>query len=109
MAVRFFAKCCTESYAQRYECQVCRNGISFDVCLFQELNHLWSLGIETIGSCCGHHMNCTIQMGYIQVNPIYEQDMIDLGYERRVNEFGAVLFKPKTKIENIMWGQEYDR
>ncbi len=102
MAVRFFAKCCTESYAQSYKCQVCRNGIAFDACLFQELNHLWSLGAETIGSCCGHHINIPSYMACIQVKPMYEQNMIDLGYEKQVNEFGAVFFKPKTKIVNSL-------
>ena len=33
------------------------NDISFDGCLWTELNILWLQGIKTIGSCCGHHYN----------------------------------------------------
>lgn len=99
---RFFAICNFDSHVQQYECQVIKNDIAFDGCLWQELNWLWQQGVETVGSCCGHHINCPHDMAYIQVKSEYEQDMVNLGYEKQVNEFGAVLFKPKTKIENIM-------
>ena len=99
---QFTSVCSTESRVQQYECQVIKNDIAFDGCLWQELNWLWRQGIETIGCCCGHHINCPHNMAYIQVKSMYEQDMIDLGYKRSVNEFGAVLFKPKTKIINSL-------
>ena len=31
-------KCNKKSYVQKYECQVVKNGISFDGCLWTELN-----------------------------------------------------------------------
>lgn len=90
----YLAKCVFDSHCQQYECQVIKNDTAFDGCLWTELNMLWLDGIETIGSCCGHHIDGGIP--YIQVKKEYEKDMIEKGYEPFKNEFGNVLFKPKT-------------
>lgn len=90
----YLAKCIFNSHCQQYECQVIKNGISFDGCLWTELNMLWLDGIETIGSCCGHHIDGGTP--YIQVKKEYEKDMIEKGYQPFENEYGNVLFKPKT-------------
>lgn len=95
---RFLSICNFDSKVQYYECQVIKNGVSFDGCLWQELNFLWQKGIETTGCCCGNHVNSSADSAYIQVKPKYEQNMLDLGYKKRVNEFGLTVFKPKTII-----------
>ena len=89
-------KCNRKSHVQQYECQVIKNGISFDRCLYEELNLLWQQGIKTIGSCCGCHCNSLENSAYIQVIKEDEQKMINLGYQPIKNEFGNVIFKPKT-------------
>ena len=86
--------CNKKSYIQQYDCQVTKNGISFDGCLWTELNILWMQGIKTIGSCCGHHQNGGIP--YIQVIDEDEEKMIKLGYQSFKNQYGNILFKPKT-------------
>lgn len=53
-----------------------------DRCLEKEIKYLWSLGIPTIESCCGHNL-C---MGYISVkNEQNEKKMRDLGYKHQPN------------------------
>lgn len=89
-------KCNKKSYVQEYECQVVKNGISFDGCLWTELNILWLQGIKTIGSCCGRHCNSPKNTAYIQVIKEDEQKMINLGYKPIENQYGNVIFKPKT-------------
>jgi hypothetical protein len=89
-------KCNKKSYVQEYECQITKNGISFDGCLWTELNILWLQGIKTIGSCCGHHCNSAKDTAYIQVIKEDKQKMINLGYQPIKNQYGNVIFKPKT-------------
>ena len=92
----YLAKCVFDSHCQQYECQVTKNGISFDGCLWTELNILWLQGIKTIGSCCGRHCNSPKNTAYIQVIKEDEQKMINLGYKPIENQYGNVIFKPKT-------------
>lgn len=97
MIKNFKAFCNTKSHVQRYECQVIKNNVAFDGCLWQEINYLHQLGIKTIGSCCGHHIN-SINNGYIQVDPKDENKMADLKYIAFINEQGIKCFYPKTII-----------
>lgn len=102
---QFIAHCNTKSFVQNYECEVCRTNdklgkrICFDGCLWQEIFYLWNLGIVTVGCCCGNHVNSPLNSSYIQVKTENEQEMLDLGYKKRVNEFGAILFEPKTLFQ----------
>ncbi len=77
-----------------------RNLVTVDNCLVDEIKNLWSLGVETIGNCCGHY---TIEMAYIQVKPSSCDKMIELGYEQipptydcEGNTLGLWCFKPKS-------------
>jgi hypothetical protein len=102
---QFTSVCSTESHLQQYECSMMMfnkfqlNYITIDGCLWQEIKYLHSLGIETIGSCCGHHANSPLGSAYIQVKTECEQKMIDLGYTKHLNNFGLVWFEPKTVIK----------
>lgn len=65
------------------------------------MNILWLQGIKTIGSCCGRHCNSPKNTAYIQVKKEYEKNMIEKGYEPIENQYGNIIFKPKTIfIEN---------
>jgi hypothetical protein len=102
---QFTSVCSTESRVQQYECAVIlfdkfkSANIAIDGCLLNEIKYLHELGIETIGSCCGHHTNSPLGSAYIQVKSEYEQKMIDLGYTKHLNNFGLVWFEPKTVIK----------
>lgn len=50
--------------------------ISIDPCIYDEICDLWSKGIITYGSCCGH--NKTESM--VNVDNSNISQMIDLGY-----------------------------
>lgn len=50
--------------------------ITVDRCLEDEIKHLWSLGIETNGCCCGHNKIDP----YIGVYDEHIDHMKDLGY-----------------------------
>lgn len=97
----FLTNCNTNSHIQEYECQVIKNNVAFDGCLWQELNYLWEKGIKTIGSCCGHHINAKENKGYIQVEQEFEAQMVDLGYRKIINQHGITIFKPKTQIIEV--------
>lgn len=50
--------------------------ICVDPCIFEEIKYLWSLGITTYGSCCGHNTHESM------VN-VHDKDidlMLSLGY-----------------------------
>ena len=51
--------------------------VGIDRCILPEVEHLWSQGIETIESCCGHGKVA----GYILVKPEDAQQMLSLGYD----------------------------
>lgn len=50
--------------------------ISIDPCIVDEIKYLWSLGIETHGSCCGHNKADS----FVNVHEKNIQTMLDLGY-----------------------------
>ena len=53
-----------------------------DKCIAEEIKHLWSLGISTVESCCGHNF----AQGYICVkHKEDEKKMRELGYEKHFN------------------------
>ena len=69
--------------------------IFVDKCIENEIKYLWSKGIVTIASCCGHN----IVDGSICVHDDYIQQMKELGYEVLNNPSypGAEwMFKSKT-------------
>ena len=58
--------------------EIYKNGtLEIDKCLSDEIQHLWSLGIHTLGCCCGHNK----MKGFIQVERTDFKKMMDLGYE----------------------------
>lgn len=102
----FTSICSTKSQIQQYECAVIlfnkflHNYITIDGCLWQEIKYLHNLGIETIGSCCGKHIDCNKQASpYIQVKNEFIEKMEELGYIKQMNNFGAIYFEPKTVIK----------
>lgn len=56
--------------------------ICIDICLLEEIQHLWNLGIRTTGCCCGHN----ILNGYIGVCFDDIPKMKQLGYKVKYNE-----------------------
>ena len=57
-----------------------RNGrkqTCIDKCIAKEIQWLWSMGITTLGCCCGHNKND----GYIQVTQKDCSKMIKLNYK----------------------------
>ena len=102
---RFKSVCSATSHVQQYECTALlfnkfkSANIAVDGCLLNEIKYLHELGIETIGSCCGHHANSSLDSAYIQVKTECEQKMINLGYIKHINNFGLVWFEPKTVIK----------
>lgn len=93
---------CRKSYNQQYEC--CASSkvpwkkelVSFDVCLGKELFYLWDLGIRTVGSCCGKHVDN--KHSYIQVEEKFIDKMKELGYKEDTSYEGRPhnCFLPKT-------------
>lgn len=68
--------------------------VDIDNCLVEEIKNLWSQGIKTVESCCGHHM---ANAGYIAVEEESIDKMIALGYEHQHN--GKDFFKPKSDLK----------
>lgn len=95
---QFKAYCSTESSLQHYYCTVIKCNTCFDGCLWQELVYLWRQGVETVGCCCGNHTDSKPNSAYIQVEPNSVWKMKELGYETKINEFGNLIFIPKTEI-----------
>ena len=50
--------------------------VAVDTCIIDEIKHLWSLGIVTLGCCCGHNK---IQ-SMVNVADRNIQQMLDMGY-----------------------------
>ena len=98
----FVQTCDKKSHAQLYECQECLYDFCVDKCLLDEIKWLNDQGIQTIGSCCGKHVNIPkdsiYYKGSIIVSSKYIDKMIDLGYDYWVNDFGIQCFIPKTHI-----------
>lgn len=85
----------TLPYKSKYQQQ----GATVDKCLVDEIVDLWyNKHIHTLGCCCGHDK----QQAYIQVEPEYCQQMLDLGYvQLPADEHGngQWCFKPKTILK----------
>ena len=62
---------------RRFGCHIIRDRIGVDRCIALELQTLWSLGITTLGCCCGHNA----APAYIHVAPDDAGRMRGLGYE----------------------------
>lgn len=58
--------------------------VTVDNPLVEEIQYLWSLGIETSGCCSGHG----VQPSYIGVYKEYIPHMVELGYEILINTAG---------------------
>lgn len=50
--------------------------ISVDPCIVEEIKYLWSLGIETHGSCCGHNK----EESFVNIHNKDIDKMLRLGY-----------------------------
>lgn len=66
--------------------------IGVDACLKDEILTLWSAGIHTTGSCCGHN----ILKGMINVTEAHHSKMIELGYTHYTNAFEVLCYNPKS-------------
>lgn len=65
-----------------YPYGVTRKKVCIDRCIVDEVRKLWSMGIKTNGSCCGHNVPGMSYLG------VYDEDierMIELGYKIREN------------------------
>lgn len=68
------------------------NGYCIDLCIAQEITHLWMNGITTTGCCCGHNK----LEGYIGVEERDIDKMEALGYEKYIHPDGYLgYYKPK--------------
>jgi hypothetical protein len=107
---QFTSVCSTESHVQQYECAALlfdkfkSVNIAVDGCLLNEIKNLHDLGIETIGSCCGHHANSPLGSAYIQVKTECEQKMIDSINGDELKQLRSLL----SKIIDSLNGGECD-
>lgn len=106
---------CRKSTTQEYECQVSvkyrfhieghqnKNMISVDACLVKELFWLWDQGIETMGHCCGQHVNMKNGYAMIQVPNKFSDRMKELGYKESLHHPAkeCYTFIPKTKLGDL--------
>jgi len=72
-----------------------KNTICVDLCLKEEILHLWSIGIRTTGCCCGHNK----VEGFIGVIDVDIPKMKELGYQVQYNSCrpnDEDSFKPKS-------------
>lgn len=66
--------------------------VDIDSCIHPEIMDLWSKGIQTIESCCGHNR----VPAYIWVIDEHRQSMIDFGYtEIRKGEFNSLTIQQR--------------
>lgn len=82
-------------YSRQVVIEVRGKRIQCDWELATEIAYLNLRGIKTVASCSGHGK----LPSNICVSENHEQDMIDLGYESEINEFGVLLFRGKTDSE----------
>lgn len=69
------------------------NFICIDPCIFNEIKHLWKLGIITYGSCCGHNK----LESFVNVDKNNIQQMLNLGYvQNHKNKERKDTFKLKS-------------
>lgn len=78
---------------QAFTCDSCGHTVFVDKCMVDEISYLRAKGIRTLNCCCGHGGKVE---PFIIVNEGDECRMLDLGYERHVNEYGVTYFTPKS-------------
>ena len=78
---------------QAFTCDSCGHTVFVDKCMVDEIRYLRAKGIRTLNCCCGHGGKVE---PFIIVNEGDECRMLDMGYERHVNEYGATYFAPKS-------------
>lgn len=76
-----------------FTCDSCGHTVFVDKCMVDEIRYLRAKGIRTLNCCCGHGGKVE---PFIIVNEGDECRMLDMGYERRVNEHGVTYFMPKS-------------
>lgn len=86
----------TGEHAVKVECPkwlyVSKTHVMIDRCIVDEIKFLWSKGIRTYGSCCGHGK-------MVPMVNVHEDDMpvmLELGYIGGKNRFGAPTFALKS-------------
>ena len=68
--------------------------IGIDRCVLKEIQYLWSIGIRTYGSCCGHG----IKVAMVNVHTDDMQRMIQMDYIGGINKHGCPTFALKTQM-----------
>ncbi|HIR90670.1 MAG TPA: hypothetical protein IAC01_02660 [Candidatus Limicola stercorigallinarum] len=76
-----------------FTCDSCGHTVFVDKCMVDEIRYLRAKGIRTLNCCCGHGGKAE---PFIIVNEDDERRMLNMGYERLVNEFGSTYFIPKS-------------
>lgn len=61
-----------------------KTGATIDICIVDEIRYLWSQGIVTYGSCCGHGRG----RGMVNVGDNDLDIMYKLGYEKDTSKMG---------------------
>lgn len=54
-----------------------KEGCIIDLCIAEEISHIWEQGISTYGSCCGHGLST----GMINVDEKDVSKMVNMGYD----------------------------
>lgn len=75
-----------------------KEGCLIDLCLVKEIRNLWSKGISTYASCCGHGRI----LGAIATDKKDEQKMLELGYEFFRESDSTFIAKSKHKTRHRM-------
>ena len=94
---------CSKSDIGEHGCNVTTaHNYCCDTCLQGELHKLWSVGVHTFGSCCGHGR----KQAFIQVlgGDGDIEKMRELGYEKlppEENGDGQNCYKPKTFLPTL--------
>lgn len=76
-----------------FTCDSCGHTVFVDKCMVEEIRYLRAKGIRTLNCCCGHDGKAE---PFIIVNEGDECRMLNMGYERHVNEHGVTYFTPKS-------------
>jgi hypothetical protein len=66
--------------------------VGIDRCIMDEIKYLWSKGIRTYGSCCGHGK-------LVPMVNVHDDDidkMVEMGYIGGINKHGAATFTLKS-------------
>ena len=66
-------------YAEMREKEGLSKQICIDQCIYDEIHFLWSYGVITYGSCCGHNNS----YAFVNVDDKSIDKMLMLGYKQR--------------------------